>query len=442
MKKIKFILSSIVITLCSVFMLIGGVNAEEINSVTFNTKHAIVGDQIFTGGTIEDSNVTAEISKWYTGGTTEDPSYEIPSTGKFKKKNNYTVEVKFTPAAGDNFNDESSFYISFDDADEFSGYVADIDKVTGIATVNFEVPLYYTLTFDTQGGSEVSTEYVEVKELYDEYEDIPEPEEPTKNGYVFYGWYNTSECEPYDTFSFKNILEENTTVYALFVPTNKIINNVNVTLTLPKAGTKFNVKNEKDEYGDIWEVQSPKLNVKTNTANTEIYDSVILKDIKNYDYFSGTIKNGEIYNFGIALSSTNNYYFAKTGLTFTVNGKKYTNLEAHENTLVGVIHKNLIGNKKNNTMKVTVKNKAVKSKKIKNKSKKISAIIVKKAQGVVTFTKTKGNKNFTVDKKTGKITIKKGTKIGTYTIKVKVTANGNENHKALNKNIKVKITIK
>ena len=58
----------------------------------------------------------------------------------------------------------------------------------------------------------------------------------------------------------------------------------------------------------------------------------------------------------------------------------------------------------------------------------------------------KGKKSFkakfAVNKNTGKITVKKGTAKGTYTIKVKVTAKGNTNYKAMTKSVAVTITVK
>ena len=65
--------------------------------------------------------------------------------------------------------------------------------------------------------------------------------------------------------------------------------------------------------------------------------------------------------------------------------------------------------------------------------------------GKVTYSKVKLNKKefskkFIVNKKTGKITVKKGVKEGTYRMTVKVKAAGDRNHKALKK--KITITIK
>ena len=46
------------------------------------------------------------------------------------------------------------------------------------------------------------------------------------------------------------------------------------------------------------------------------------------------------------------------------------------------------------------------------------------------------------DKTTGKVTVKKKLKKGTYKIKVKVTAAGNSNYKALTRTVTFKIKVK
>jgi hypothetical protein len=97
--------------------------------------------------------------------------------------------------------------------------------------------------------------------------------------------------------------------------------------------------------------------------------------------------------------------------------------------------------KKSNTLKVSVKKKTVKKSKLKKSKKTVSAITVKNAQGKVTYAKLSGSKYLNVTKK-GKIEVKKGTKKGTYKIKVKVTAKGNSSYKKASKTVTVKIKVK
>lgn len=92
------------------------------------------------------------------------------------------------------------------------------------------------------------------------------------------------------------------------------------------------------------------------------------------------------------------------------------------------------------TVKTSIK--TVKYKSLKKAKKTVAPITVKKAIGKVSYKKLSGKKNFTVNSKTGKITIKKGTKKGTYTVKVRVTAAGSSNYKSLSKTVTVKIKVK
>ena len=94
---------------------------------------------------------------------------------------------------------------------------------------------------------------------------------------------------------------------------------------------------------------------------------------------------------------------------------------------------------------LTVKAKSAKTVTVKSKKATIAAkdaLTVSKAQGTVTYTKASGKKYFSVNKKNGKITVKKGTPKGTYKVKIKVTAAGNSNYKSGNKTVTITIKVK
>lgn len=98
-----------------------------------------------------------------------------------------------------------------------------------------------------------------------------------------------------------------------------------------------------------------------------------------------------------------------------------------------------------NKFSVKAKMPTVKYLKLKNKNQTIAiknAMVVSKAQGTVTYTKSSGNKNITINKKTGKITVKKGLSKGNYKVKIKVKASGNANYKAATKTVTVTIKVK
>ncbi|MBR0412068.1 MAG: hypothetical protein IJI47_00670, partial [Eubacterium sp.] len=102
--------------------------------------------------------------------------------------------------------------------------------------------------------------------------------------------------------------------------------------------------------------------------------------------------------------------------------------------------------KKANPLKIKGKKVTLKASKLADKKQTISvkkAIkFVQKGKGTITYKKIKGNKKITVNKKTGKITVKKGLKKGTYKVKVQVTAAGNSNYKKAVKKTTVKIVVK
>ena len=104
-----------------------------------------------------------------------------------------------------------------------------------------------------------------------------------------------------------------------------------------------------------------------------------------------------------------------------------------------------------NPLTIKPKTAAVKAKALKKKAQKLAVAKVltftKPGQGTVTYklagvTKPKFKKYFKVAAKTGKITIKKGLKKGTYKVKVKVTAAGNSNYNAVTKNVTFKVKVK
>lgn len=86
-----------------------------------------------------------------------------------------------------------------------------------------------------------------------------------------------------------------------------------------------------------------------------------------------------------------------------------------------------------NPLKIKAKTATVKYTKLKKKAQTlgVSKVIrfTNKGQGAKSYAKLSGNKKITISKKTGKVTVKKGLKKGTYKVKVKVKAKGNTNYK-------------
>ena len=97
------------------------------------------------------------------------------------------------------------------------------------------------------------------------------------------------------------------------------------------------------------------------------------------------------------------------------------------------------------TVKVRAAKVSVKLAKVKKKAQTPAAnVVVSKAKGAKSFANvSKGTaKKFKVNAKNGKVTIPKGTKKGTYAVKIKVTAKGDKNWKKGAKTVAYKVVVK
>ena len=102
--------------------------------------------------------------------------------------------------------------------------------------------------------------------------------------------------------------------------------------------------------------------------------------------------------------------------------------------------------KRTNPLAVKGKTASVRFSRLKkrNQALAVSKVIkfTRKGQGKVTYAKSSGNKKITINKKTGKVTVKKGLKKGTYKVKVKITAAGTSTYKKATKTTTFKIKVK
>lgn len=75
-----------------------------------------------------------------------------------------------------------------------------------------EQPVTYTVTFNSNGGSSVSSQTVE------EGEKVSKPTDPTRDGYTFGGWYTDSACT--QAYDFNTEVSGNITLYAKWADAN------------------------------------------------------------------------------------------------------------------------------------------------------------------------------------------------------------------------------
>ncbi len=173
---------------------------------------------------------------------------------------------------------------------------------------------------------------------------------------------------------------------------------------------------ERTSYDYDGKEKKPKVTVKNG------FGDVLGEDQYKVEY-SDNIKPGTA---KAKVTLTSDWYEGTKTLTFTIKG-----------------------NAKVNTMSVKAKTVKLALKKVKQKKQVVTAkkaMTVKNAKGKVTYklvsvAKSKFGRNFSINEKTGKITVKKGTKKGTYTLKIKVKTAGDAAYLPAEKTVKVKIKI-
>jgi hypothetical protein len=209
------------------------------------------------------------------------------------------------------------------------------------------------------------------------------------------------------------------------------------------ATVKFNSYNEDGwrMHDRVWvhdsEMSEPIVtdgNGKTLTVGTD-FSSTWFKRTGNIDepVTPGTAKDAEYYLDKKDSKKISSYPETAGGYFVDIDGKgKYYGTAT---IIVDVTTSDAV--------KVTASTKTVKYSKVKKKAQTVAPIKVSNAKGVVTYsgkgTDSKSKKALKINVNNGKITVKKGTKKGTYKMKVTVTAAGNEKQaKPVTATIKVK----
>ncbi|WP_338553707.1 S-layer homology domain-containing protein [Paenibacillus sp. KS-LC4] len=89
---------------------------------------------------------------------------------------------------------------------------------SGAAKVTVNTPLTFTVSFDSSGGSSVSSQTVS------DNGNATEPSSPTKAGYTFAGWYSDSSFT--HAFDFNTTIIENTLLYAKWESAETLLSNL------------------------------------------------------------------------------------------------------------------------------------------------------------------------------------------------------------------------
>ena len=199
------------------------------------------------------------------------------------------------------------------------------------------------------------------------------------------------------------------------------------------------------EYGTLWQYNVTVI-AEYESGITSISNAAVVLS-KNAFTFNGNVQKPVINTIGGKALIEGTDYTIQWSNPSSKNAATYTVTIIGKGAYTGTTKATYTINKAANPLKIKGKTVKVKFQKLSKKTQKlkVSKVIkfTKKGQGTLTYAKKSGNKKITINKKTGKITIKKGLKKGTYKVKVKVKAKGNANYLAsAYKTVTFKIKIK
>ncbi len=233
----------------------------------------------------------------------------------------------------------------------------------------------------------------------------------------------------------------------------------NLTVDLENASEYLyvSVDNEEEEKEALIEENVDHFTADTSSGELTIKDkNVVIKDISDYMVFD---INDQTYT-GKALTPAFSF---GDGYKVLIPGEDYDYLFTNNKNAgtakltltgkglyTGTFTKTFRIKKAANPLVVKAKKPTIKYTKLKKKAQTITAkkaYAISKQQGklsykLVSVTKSKYKKYFKVNTRTGKITVRKGLKKGTYKVKVKVTASGNVNYNKITKTVTVRIKVR
>ena len=319
--------------------------------------------------------------------------------------------------------------------------------VTVTSNYHDVIKISHTITFDAGEGG--SAEFASAETFKNKLEKLPEA---TRDGFGFTGWFTAEEGG--DMITADKVYDADTTLYAHWGTSPAAIeeglNNLPEELT---PADKETVEKLINDYDALSEGEKAKLPAgtkeKLEAAEAKIEAAEAKSEAAKYaDAVSSLATN-------FVEAATGGYTAAKyTEGTYkpfaealnaakaVIGNKDATTADLEAADLALSTAKAALVEKSANSMKVAVKTKTVKVKKVKKAKQNVAAITVTGAKGAVTYKKAGGSAKLTVNAKTGKITVKKGTKKGTYKVKVTVTAAGDGNFKPGTKTVTVTIKVK
>ena len=189
---------------------------------------------------------------------------------------------------------------------KFTGWDTDFSVVTSNLTVrSIYVSNVYTLTYNTDGGTELEAEEYYVGDI-----PVRPRTDPTKSGFYFIGWYLddafTSE------YAYDTALTADTTLYAKFSESIAIRDAAGLIAIKNSPSSKYYLANDIDLEGATWTPISY-FNGVLDGEGHKIHNFVISTTLSTAGFFaqnSGTIKNVTLEDFSFAISTSGTVFHA------------------------------------------------------------------------------------------------------------------------------------
>ena len=398
-----------------------------VDSVTVTGVTApVAGEHPIESAAVSEGVVLDEFA-WYDK-TDDDWMYTYDT---FKNNHIYEAKAYLSAASGYKFNTNDG---KPDVNATINGRVAKVSSLSGenvskkiVATITYGE---YTVSFDSNGGTGQMDSVYGLNGTYT----LPECEFAPVSGMEFDAWaVGSPSGEKYAAGSDYNV-KEDVTFYAVWKSSGgSHTHEWGQWEVTKKANPDEDGEETRVCVGDPSHTETKPIariaNIKMNKSKFT-YNGKVQKPV-----FTISDSNGKKLNAGIDYAviypvASKNVGVYHVGVLF--DSDKYEGFYDTNFSIVAA----------KNPLSVKGLTKTVKASVVKKKNVTVSALKVTKAQGKKSFKKVKGNKKITVNSKNGKLTIKKGLKKGTYSVKVKVTAKGNKNYLSGSKTVTVKIKVK
>jgi len=238
-KKLYLLLMPVICMLFT-FLLAGSVSAEEINEIRITSSTTEVWPGVLPTFQVQTTTEHAALeafgsnTKWMQWANGMSSWHGFGSDTPIAVKDDsthYGLDIQVNLDSGYTFGDNVAIY--FNNADVTNNGHTGIRKFDwgGYVTIDLGVATNeagtYRVTYDTLGGSQVQGETVTAGNV------ATEPINPTKNGYVFAGWYSDSTLNT--PFYFNTPINDNVVLFAKW---NEKIDTAAATITVPTAGVE------------------------------------------------------------------------------------------------------------------------------------------------------------------------------------------------------------